>query len=65
MAELSDEEREARLAEDARLMSSAPRWFLRREYRGFDHIHPNPAGHQVIAETICPRLPESWGCQCP
>ena len=65
VSELSDAEREARLEADARLMASAPRWFLRREYRGFDHIHPNPAGHQVIAETICPRLPESWGCRCP
>ncbi len=63
--ELAPAEREARLEADARTLAQAPRWFLRPEYRGFDHIHPNRAGHRVIAETLCPRLPESWGCQCP
>ena len=36
-----------------------------REYRGFDHVHPNRDGHRVIAETACPQLPPSWGCHCP
>jgi len=63
--DLSEEQRAAQLERDARFLAEAPRWFLRREYRGFDHIHPNRAGHQVIAETACPRLPESWGCRCP
>lgn len=65
VARLSAEERAARLEADARTLAEAPRWFLRPEYRGFDHIHPNRAGHRVIAETVCPRLPESWGCSCP
>ncbi len=64
-ARLSETERAARLEADARALAEAPRWFLRPEYRGFDHIHPNRAGHRVIAETVCPRLPESWGCRCP
>ncbi|HJL18130.1 MAG TPA: hypothetical protein RMH99_20875 [Sandaracinaceae bacterium LLY-WYZ-13_1] len=64
-AELDDAAREEALEADARFLSQAPRWFLRPEYRGFDHIHPNRAGHRVIAETACPRLPESWGCRCP
>jgi hypothetical protein len=64
-AELDEAARERRLEADARFLAQAPRWFLRPEYRGFDHIHPNRAGHRVIAETACPELPESWGCRCP
>ena len=64
-AQLSNEERAQRLERDARLVSEAPRWFLRPEYRSFDHIHPNREGHEVIARTACPQLPESWGCRCP
>jgi hypothetical protein len=65
LARLADAERETRLDADARTLSEAPRWFLRREYQSFDHVHPNREGHQVIAETICPSLPASWGCRCP
>lgn len=65
VADLDDEARERRLNADARRLAQAPRWFLRPEYRGFDHIHPNRAGHRAIAETACPRLPASWGCRCP
>ncbi|HEY8432801.1 MAG TPA: hypothetical protein VIL20_30730 [Sandaracinaceae bacterium] len=65
VAGLDPVQREARLDADARTLAEAPRWFLRPEYRGFDHIHPNRAGHRVIAETVCPHLPASWGCQCP
>ncbi len=57
--------REARLAADAGTLAELPRWFLRREFRGFDAVHPNQAGHRAIAEMVCPRLPASWGCQCP
>lgn len=64
-AELTPAQREARLSADARVLSESPRWLLRPEYRSFDHIHPNREGHQVIAETVCPRLPASWGCRCP
>jgi hypothetical protein len=65
VSELDDGARAERLAQDARALSEAPRWYLRREYRGFDHVHPNRDGHRVIAETVCPRLPQSWGCHCP
>jgi hypothetical protein len=41
-----------------------PRWYLREALRSFDHIHPNMDGHRVIAETMCPKLPAAWGCQC-
>lgn len=41
-----------------------PRWFLRKELQAFDHIHPNREGHRVIAQTLCPKLPSDWGCDC-
>jgi hypothetical protein len=62
---LSERERELRLDADARMLSELPRWFLRREYRGFDPVHPNREGHRAIAEAVCPQLPASWGCSCP
>ena len=65
VAELDEAARERRLEADARRLAQAPRWFLRPEYRGFDHIHPNRAGHRAIAEIACPALPESWDCACP
>lgn len=58
-------EREIQLTADVITFSEAPRWFLREEYRGFDHIHPNREGHRAIADIACPRLPASWGCACP
>lgn len=57
--------RAARLEADARFLAEAPRYFLREEYRSFDHIHPNREGHLAMARAICPQLPESWGCRCP
>jgi hypothetical protein len=65
VAQLAPNERDARLESDARALADAPRWFLRPEYRGFDHIHPNREGHRAIADIACPALPRSWGCQCP
>jgi hypothetical protein len=61
---LDAEAREARLAEDAARAADLPRWYLRPELRSFDHIHPNAEGHALIASTMCPSLPESWGCAC-
>lgn len=43
---------------------AVPKWFLRPELKGFDHIHPNGAGHKIMAEQACPKLPQSWGCEC-
>ncbi len=64
-ATLSAQARAEQLDADARFLAQAPRWFLRREYRSFDHIHPNRAGHEAMARAMCPSLPESWGCRCP
>ncbi len=64
-AGLDDAARAARLARDARALAELPRWFMRDEFRGFDDVHPNAAGHLAIASAVCPRLPASWGCRCP
>ncbi len=63
--ELDAEAQRARLEADARALAQAPRWFLAPHYRAFDDVHPNREGHRVIAETICPALPRTWGCRCP
>jgi hypothetical protein len=51
---------------DAAIAAAAelPRWFLRPELRSFDHVHPNQAGHKLMAQVVCPKLPTSWGCDC-
>jgi len=41
-----------------------PRWFMKRDLRAFDSIHPNTEGHRVMAMHVCPNLPASWGCKC-
>ncbi|MFT5432731.1 MAG: hypothetical protein ACI9OJ_003433 [Myxococcota bacterium] len=51
-------------AEALTAASELPRWFMRKELRAFDHIHPNSKGHRIIAETACAKLPPSWACQC-
>lgn len=62
---LSESARSLRLDADARMLAELPRWFLRPEYRAFDPVHPNREGHRAIADAVCPRLPASWGCECP
>lgn len=62
---LDAQTREAQLVADATRLAEIPRWYLREELRSFDHIHPNAEGHALIAATMCPSLPESWGCTCP
>jgi hypothetical protein len=64
-ADEDEETRAARLDADATLAAQLPQWYLREELRSFDHIHPNQDGHRLIAEIMCPQLPEQWGCQCP
>jgi hypothetical protein len=60
-----DEATRALLFEAEALMAAElPRWYLRPELRSFDHVHPNAEGHRLIADIMCPRLPESWGCKC-
>jgi hypothetical protein len=63
-AELDEAARAARLELDAAVVAELPRWFLREDLRSFDHIHPNAEGHRIIAATMCPSLPASWGCAC-
>ena len=36
----------------------------RKELQGFDPIHPNKQGHRLIAEILCPSLPDNWDCDC-
>lgn len=64
-ADLEPGERAAELEADAIRLAEIPRWWMKAEYRAFDHIHPNTDGHQAIAEWACPALPKSWGCACP
>ncbi len=63
-AALDEPARALALDIDAAVLAELPRWFLRKDLRSFDHIHPNAQGHEIIAATMCPTLPESWGCTC-
>jgi hypothetical protein len=65
VAGLDEVTRELALDEHALRAAELPRWFMREELRSFDHIHPNEHGHRLIAEHACPKLPASWGCECP
>jgi len=65
LKDLSEDERSARLDEVAARAAEIPQWFMREELRSFDHIHPNADGHLRIASLACPKMPESWGCECP
>jgi hypothetical protein len=65
VAELDETTRELAFEDFAQRAAELPQWFMREELRAFDHIHPNEHGHRLIAETACPKLPESWGCECP
>ncbi len=64
-ADLSQDARDAQLEKDAQTAAEIPQWYMKKKYRAFDHTHPNTEGHRVIAETLCPQMPESWGCTCP
>ncbi len=64
-SQLDDAARQAALLNDAAKAASVPSWYLRDDLRSFDHIHPNTEGHRLIATSICPSLPTSWGCTCP
>lgn len=65
LAGLDETTRELALDELALRAAELPRWFMRKELRSFDHIHPNEHGHRIIAEVACPKLPQSWACSCP
>jgi hypothetical protein len=63
-ANLTPEAREAKLGADAQEAANIPRWYMRPDLRAFDHIHPNPNGHRLMAQLACPKLPASWQCSC-
>ena len=63
-ADLSDDARAAALEADAKMGAAVPQYFMKPELRAFDHIHPNAEGHRILAQTICPAAPASWGCEC-
>lgn len=62
---LDEAAKQEALERDAKLATEIPRWYLRKELRSFDHIHPNAEGHKLIATLVCPNLPKNWGCTCP
>ena len=64
-ADLDEAARAEALERDVQAAAEIPRWYLRKELRSFDHIHPNEQGHRLLAELACPQLPASWGCTCP
>lgn len=64
LAALPESERPAAFAALLDRARRIPQWYLRPELRAFDHIHPSSAGHRVIAQATCPRLPATWGCDC-
>lgn len=63
-AEQDETQRQAWLDSDAQRAAEVPRWFMKPSLRAFDHIHPNAEGHLIIAQTTCPSVPASWGCDC-
>ena len=64
LRELPDDAREARLQTLTEMAITLPQWFMRKALHAFDHVHPNMEGHRVIASTMCPKMPQAWGCQC-
>ena len=61
---LPESEQEPWLSATLQRVREIPRWYIRPEYRGFDHIHPNAEGHKIIAQQVCASAPASWGCDC-
>jgi len=64
LAAVPEGEREATFARWVETARALPRWWMRRDLRAFDDIHPNLEGHRIIAQLVCPKLPAEWGCQC-
>lgn len=60
----SAEARQQALSEAVEAHFERSKAFMASQYRAFDHIHPNNAGHALIFAELCPALPESWQCDC-
>jgi lysophospholipase L1-like esterase len=43
---------------------AVPRQFMDGKYRDFDHVHPNTAGHKLMAALACQQAPAEWRCDC-
>ena len=43
---------------------AVPRQFMDAKYRDFDHVHPNTAGHKLMAALACQQAPAQWQCDC-
>ena len=43
---------------------AVPRQFMDAKYRDFDHVHPNTAGHKLMAALACQQAPPQWQCDC-
>lgn len=43
---------------------AVPRQFMDSKYRDFDHVHPNTAGHRLMAALACQQAPAEWQCDC-
>lgn len=43
---------------------AVPWQFMDPKYRDFDHVHPNTAGHRLMAALACQQAPAAWRCDC-
>lgn len=43
---------------------AVPQFFMHTKFHDFDHVHPNSAGHRLIAALACQQAPAEWGCDC-
>ncbi len=61
---LRGEARKQAALEIATRAAEVPTYHLAPRYRSFDSTHPNREGHRVIAELVCPHMPEAARCDC-
>jgi hypothetical protein len=61
---VTGDERNTRITAFTQQARELPRWYMKRELHAFDHVHPGMEGHRLIAKTMCPKMPETWGCAC-
>jgi len=64
LAGLDGEAKESALTGYVKQAMSIPSWFMRKDFVGFDPVHPNATGHKEIARAVCHKAPPSWGCDC-